>query len=94
MKATFAHSLVVVHLWVGDLCMHDVLQMLVYTFFLLTTINGCGMICLSFVYAMRMSAAITSPLQMSAWTPEVSLTPCPSCSLQAVNQSIFLTSDY
>jgi len=47
MKATFAHSLVVVHLWVGDLCMHDVLQMLVYTFFLLTTINGCGMICLS-----------------------------------------------
>ena len=49
---------------------------------------------LKFVYAMRMSAAVTSPLQNSAWTPEVSLTPCPSCSLQGVNQSIFLTSDY
>ena len=42
------------------------------------------------IYAVRMPAAVTSPLQTSAWTPEVSLTSCPSHTLQGVN-TIFLT---
>jgi len=42
-----------------------------------------------FIYAVRMPAAFTSPLQTSTWTPEVSLTACPSRSLQGENQSIF-----
>ena len=56
-------------------------------FILLTTINDFGMI--YFIYAVRMPAAFTSPLQTSAWTPEVSLTSCPLHTLQGENQSIF-----
>ena len=39
------------------------------------------------IYAVRMAAAVTTPLQTSAWTPEVLPTPCPSHTLQGVNQN-------
>ena len=40
------------------------------------------------IYAVRMAAAVTSPLQTSSWTPELSLTPCHSHTLQGVDQNI------
>ena len=40
------------------------------------------------IHAVRMAAAVTSPLQTSAWTPEVPPTPCPSHTLQGVNQTL------
>ena len=40
------------------------------------------------IYAVRMAAAVTTPLQTSAWTPEVPPTLCPSHTLQGVNQNL------
>ena len=55
--------------------------------FLLATKNCFG-VCFYFtllyfaIYAVRMAAAVTTPLQTSAWTPEVPPTLCPSHTLQ------------
>ena len=43
-----------------------------------------------FIYAVRMPATVTSPLQTSAWTPEVSLTPCPSRTLQGLRKPKYI----
>ena len=59
-------------------------QKLLWSMFLL-----CLICC---IYAVRMAAAGTTPLQTSAWTPELSPTPCPSHTLQGVNQ--ILISDF
>ena len=40
------------------------------------------------IYAVRMAAAVTTPLLTSAWTPDVPPTPCPSHTLQGVNQNL------